>query len=283
MPETALYEPVESDLSHPPAELAAAPAQPIDPRFRLLQKLPLFAGVSEEAMMRLVSRARWRLCAVGEVVLDCGDESDDVFFIVEGSVRIVIRTVFGYEAILNDLGAGEYFGEHAAIDGIRRSANVTALSRTRLCVVSAAGFMDLVLSSPVLGRRLLCLLSMRVRAKDERLIEFGTLTVRQRVIAELLRLSRDRGGGERVLSPPPAQHVLAARISTRRESVSRELAEMSRAGLLTVGRRAIVLHSPGRLREEVEIRPQNKPTIASAAGSMTAACSFRRPLQRGGK
>jgi CRP/FNR family cyclic AMP-dependent transcriptional regulator len=253
MPGTALYEPLESDVSHLPARLATAPAQPIDLRFRLLQKLPLFAGVSEAALMRLASRARWRLCSTGEVVLDCGDETNDVFFIVEGSVRIAFHTMSGDEAILNELGVGEHFGELAAIDGIRRSATVTALSRTRLCVVSAAGFMDLALSSPAFGRRLLCLLSTRLRVKDERLIEFATLTVRQRLIAELLRLSRRRGGGERVLSPPPVQRVLAARIGTQRETVSRELAEMARAGLLTVSRQAIVLHSPEQLREEVEI------------------------------
>jgi CRP/FNR family cyclic AMP-dependent transcriptional regulator len=202
------------------------------------------------------------------MVLDCGDDSDEVFVIVEGAVRIVLRTVFGYEAILNDQAAGEFFGELAAIDGVRRSANVTALLRTRLCVLTAEDFIHLATSSPTFGRRLLSLLSARLRAKDERLVEFGALTVRQRIFAELLRLSRDRGSGERVLSPPPPQHVLAARIGTRRESVSRVLAEMAFAGLATVSRRAIVLHHPEQLREEVETRLRGKGLswTASVAG-----------------
>jgi CRP/FNR family cyclic AMP-dependent transcriptional regulator len=269
MPKMAFHEP--AGTAFPPARLEPAQVQPTDSRFHLLHRLPLFADVPEAALMRLLGKARWRVCAENEVVLDYGDETNDVFFIIEGSVRIVLRTVFGYEAILNDLVAGEYFGELAAIDGSRRSATVTALTRSRLCVVPGAGFMDLALSTPVFGRRLLRLLSNRLRSKDERLIEFGALTVRQRVIAELLRLSRDRGGGERVLSPPPPQHVLAARIGTRRESVSRELAEMSRAGLLSVGRRAIVLHSPERLREEVDVRLQGSTRPASTASAMTAA------------
>ncbi|MSP03426.1 MAG: Crp/Fnr family transcriptional regulator [Acetobacteraceae bacterium] len=214
-------------------------------------------------MTSLSTRVRWRNCAAGEVVVDSGDPSDEVYFITEGAVRVVIRTVFGYESILNDLGAGAFFGELAAIDGDRRSANVTALSRTRLCIVPAAPFMKLVLSSADLSRRLLCLLSTRLRAKDERLIEFSVLSVRQRLIAELLRLSRDRGGGERVLSPPPPQHVLAGRIGTRRESISRELTEMSRAGLVTVGRRAIVLRQPEKLRAEIQARIQGTPAAVS--------------------
>jgi CRP-like cAMP-binding protein len=67
-------------------------------------------------------------------------------------------------------------------------------------------------------------------------------------------LSRDRGGGERALSPPPPQDVLARRIGTRRETVSREMAEMTRAGLLTITRRAIVLHRPEALQAEIESR-----------------------------
>jgi CRP/FNR family transcriptional regulator, cyclic AMP receptor protein len=223
-------------------------------RFSTLRKLPFFTGASDDVMSRLKSRARWTVYPAERTILEHGDRQNDVFFIVEGAVRIVVRTALGYEAILNDMGVGEFFGELAAIDGIQRSASVTTLLRTRLCSFPGEAFMEAVLTSPDVTRRLLRMLSGRLRTKDERLVEFGTLTVRERLIAELLRLSRDRGSGERVLSPPPPQHVLAARIGTRRESVSRELGEMSRAGYLTVGRQAIVLHKPKALRAEVDAR-----------------------------
>ena len=220
----------------------------------LLRHIPFFADVSKEDMARFAARARWRNFAAGEVVVDKGDPTDEVFFILAGEVRVVSRTVFGHEAILNDLGMGSFFGELSAIDQYPRSANVTALVQTRLCIVPGHCFIDLVLATPILGRRLLGLLSMRLRSKDERLIEFSVLSVRQRLIAELLRLSRDRGDGTWVLSPPPPQHVLAARIGTRRESVSRELMELSRTGMVTVGRRAIILHAHEQLVAEVQAR-----------------------------
>ena len=217
-----------------------------------LHHIPFFSDVPEADMTRFAARARWKTCVAGEVVVDKGDETNEVYFILSGAVRIMTRTAFGHEAILDDLGPGGFFGELAAIDDHPRSANVTTLLRTRLCLLPGEAFMDIVLSSPVLGRRLLRLLSMRVRVKDERLIEFNVLSVRQRLIAELLRLSRDRGGGELILSPPPPQRVLAARIGTRRESVSRELVDLSRAGLVTVTRRGIVLHRAGELLAEVQ-------------------------------
>ncbi len=242
-----------------------------------LRRVPLLAGVSESAMSRFAAKARYKDYAAGEVVVDSGDLSDEVFLIVEGAVRVVARTVFGYEAILNELGPGEFFGELAAIDGSQRSANVTALQRSRLYIVPAEAFLELALSSRDVVHRLLRLLSTRLRAKDERLIEFSVLSVRQRLISELLRLSRDRGGGERVLSPPPPQHVLAAWIGTRRESVSRELTDMARAGLLTLGRRSIVLHAPDKLRLEVEARTGNKMQADSSDAADRATQRGARP------
>ncbi len=237
--------------ARPPTPAAPAGAANL-PSFR---QLPFFAGVPEEALVALSARSRWQVYAPGEVVVDSGDATNEVFFVAEGAVRVVVRTALGYEAILNDLGAGQFFGELAAIDGTARSANVTALQRTRLCAIPGPAFMDFVLASPAAGLRLMRLLAGLLRAKDERLLEIMALPVRQRLMAELLRLSRDRGnGGERVLSPPPPQQVLAQRIGTRRETVSREMAEMHRAKLLTVGRRAIVLHRPDALQAEIEGR-----------------------------
>ena len=238
------------------AQAAAFSVQPLDGKLAIFQRLPLFAGVSDEALTELASRAHWKVYAPGKIIMDVGDKSDDVFVIAEGSVRIVLRTVFGYEAILNDLGSGDFFGELAAIDGAPRSATVTALSRSRICVMPGDAFTKLAFTSSDVCRRLLIFLSRRLRGKDERLIEFSVLSVRQRLIAELLRLSRDRGGEERVISPPPPQHVLAARVGTRRESVSREMADMSRAGSITVKKSAIVLHRPEVLRAEVDARMQ---------------------------
>jgi CRP/FNR family transcriptional regulator, cyclic AMP receptor protein len=254
MPSTNLPPPgAKSTQRAPRQETPAATASQDDP-FAIVRRCPLLEGVSAESIARFFSRAYWRNYTAGQVVVDLSDETNEVFFVSEGALRVVIRTSFGYEAILNDLSIGDFFGELAAIDGLPRSASVSALRRSRLCVVPASSFMDLIISSPHMVRRLLRLLSTRLRVKDERLIEFGALTVRQRLIAQLLRLSRERGNGERVLSPPPARQVLAAYIGARRETVSRELGDLSRAGLLTISSRSIVVHSPERMKAEVEPR-----------------------------
>ncbi|HWT08805.1 MAG TPA: helix-turn-helix domain-containing protein, partial [Roseomonas sp.] len=88
---------------------------------------------------------------------------------------------------------------------------------------------------------LLRTLTAKLRLQTERTLEREALPVRLRLFSELLRLSRPRSGvpGERVVSPPPPHHELAARIGARREVVSRELSDMTREGWLARDRRVI--------------------------------------------
>ena len=263
MSTTAIYSSDRGNSSLDTRATASAP-QSTDGRFAAIRRLSLFVGVPDETLAELAARTRWQTYAANTVVVDVGDATNDVYIITEGSLRVILRTVFGYKSILDDMRVGDYFGEIAAIDGANRSANVTALTQTRLCVIPGAAFMELVLGSPQVAHRLMVELSTRLRNKDGRLIEFGALTVRQRLIAELLRLARTRGGGEQVISPPPPQHILAARVATRRETVSREMAEMIRAKTISVLKGGIILHRPDLLKAEIEARLQGPMENAKA-------------------
>jgi CRP-like cAMP-binding protein len=232
----------------------------------------MLLGADPAAMERLARRATWRVLEPGETALNFGDASTEVFFVIEGSLRVELRMVDGKELILNDIRGGEIFGELAAIDGTSRSANITALHRTRLCMVPGAAFLDCVLASPAIALRLLRILSARLRGKDERVLEILVLPMRLRLVAELLRLSRPRadGSGQRVLSPPPPHHVLGAWIGTRREVISKELSALSRAGLVKADRRAILLLHPETLRKELDAHLLGSKDQYNTAGRVTA-------------
>jgi CRP/FNR family transcriptional regulator, cyclic AMP receptor protein len=94
--------------------------------------------------------------------------------------------------------------------------------------------------------RLLRLLAGRVRELNARLMEQAVLDLRHRLYSELLRLSvpRPGRGEERVVTPPPYHHVLAARIGCRREQVTREFTSMSQEGLVERTRGALVIKRP---------------------------------------
>ncbi|MGV6873666.1 Crp/Fnr family transcriptional regulator [Pseudochelatococcus sp. B33] len=219
-----------------------------------LGRVPFFqdAGIDLD---RFAPRLHWRRFVTGEVLIDYEDKSTDVYFLVSGEVRVLVRTQAGREIILDDMRAGQFFGELAAIDGIGRSANVAALTQGEVCVVPASVFRDIVFASPAVADRLLRLLAQRVRELNARLTEHAVLDLRHRLYAELLRLSAARVGhpGERVISPPPYHHVLAARIGCRREQVTREFTTLSRDGIVERTRGALVLKQPEVLRERVSV------------------------------
>ena len=213
-----------------------------------LARLDFLAGVPDDVLTRFAAHARWIDAGPEETVVDFDDVTTNVFFVVQGRVRVLLRTADGERTqILGDFSAGDLVGEMSAIDDAPRSARVEALVRTRLCVVSASALLDLAFTSRSVGLRLLRLLTARIRGQNRRLLERTALPTGLRLAAELLRLSRPRPDGTRAVSPPPTHEELAARIGARRETVSRELSALTRAGLLRRTRAAFVLEDPAAL------------------------------------
>ncbi|MDB5652019.1 MAG: Cyclic nucleotide-binding protein [Hyphomicrobiales bacterium] len=211
-----------------------------------LARIPFFKDVTDVPFDRFDRRCGWKKCDEGETVVDYEDTSSDVYFILSGEVRVLIRTIAGKEIILADMRAGEFFGELSAIDDVPRSANVTALTRSELCIMPATVFREIVFASPGCCDRVLRLLAGRVRELNARLAEHTLFDLKHRLYSELLRLSHPRSGhdGERIVTPPPFHHVIAARIGCRREQVSRELSALAADGLVDKTRGGLVIVKP---------------------------------------
>ena len=216
--------------------------------------IPFFKDATDVELERFDRNCTWRKFEAEHVILDFEDTSSDVYFILSGDVRILVRTPGGKEVILTDMHAGAYFGELAAIDSTPRSANVTALTKCEMCMVPPQVFREIVFSSKILCEKLLRLLTGRVRDLNARVIEHTVLDVRHRLYAELLRQSQPRAGNpaERVVSPPPFHHVLAGRVGCRREQATRALSNMNSEGLTEKTRGALVLKQPQVLRGRIQ-------------------------------
>ncbi|MDB5594648.1 MAG: Cyclic nucleotide-binding protein [Hyphomicrobiales bacterium] len=211
-----------------------------------LARIPFFKDVTDVPFDRFDRQCGWKKFDDGETVVDYEDTSSDVYFILSGEVRVLIRTEAGKEIILADMRAGEFFGELSALDGVSRSANVTSLTRSELCIMPAATFREILFASRSCCDRVLRLLAGRVRELNARLAEHSIFDLKHRLYSELLRLSHPRAGhdGERIVTPPPFHHVLAARIGCRREQVSRELSALSAEGLVDKTRGGLVIIKP---------------------------------------
>jgi CRP/FNR family cyclic AMP-dependent transcriptional regulator len=212
-----------------------------------LAGIKLFKGLDID-LERSEARANWRRFDPEEVLVDFDEPSTDVYFLLSGEVRVLMRTASGKEVILYEMRPGDLFGELAALDGVPRSANVTALTRGEACVMPASVFKELLFSHQSVAERLFC-----IRELNARFMEQTVLDLRHRLYSELLRLSTPRQdrSGERVITPPPFHHIVAARIGCRREQITREFTMLTQEGLIERTRGALILRQPDVLKARV--------------------------------
>lgn len=211
---------------------------------RLIGELPA------PTLLQLERRCAWRRYAPGEQILDRDSESRDVFLVVEGAVEIVNYSITGREVAFGRVRAGGYFGELAAIDGRRRSANVVATAPSTLAVMPPDVFIGILTEHPSIALHVLRRLAHIVRTADERIMDLSTLKAVQRVYVELLRLVQETAGDEGglVISPIPTQRELARRASTSRETVARVLSQLIKGGIIERKGRSVRVMDPDRLR-----------------------------------
>ena len=206
-----------------------------------LRLISLFEDLGEPELTRIARSCVTRSYERNAQVYSEHDQATDVFFILDGMVRINSTSSEGREIIFNDLGVGHMFGEFAAIDGLPRSATVVALTDCVLASMPAPRFFELLKENGTVSTRLIQLLVSKIRMATERVFEVSALAVRERVRRELLRLAADgtRTGRSVVISPAPTHYDLAARIGSHREAVTRELNRLAEEKVVEIGRREI--------------------------------------------
>ena len=178
-----------------------------------------------------------------------------VYFIVSGEVRVKHFSARGRAVSFRDMAAGEMFGELAALDGQPRSAEVAALEPTFIASLTSERFLTLLRDSPEVALSVMRRLTRLVRALSDRVVDFSTLAVRNRIHAEVLRLVRQAGveNNRAEISKMPTHEEIAARVSTHREAVVRELKTFKECGLVEKpGHRRLIVLDVARLERIVE-------------------------------
>ena len=220
-----------------------------------LSGIALLNGLSDSDRDLLAHASRWHQYTAKQFVFSHEDETNDVYFVVTGKVRVTVYSASGKEVSFADLPAGTSFGELSAIDGLPRSASVVALSDTVLASLPAEAFLQLLYDHPDVAANVMRYLVGLIRRLSDRVIEFNVLAVRNRIHAELLRLSQDQRTGRNTatIKPAPTHAEIASRVSTHREAVTRELSALARKGLIERHDGALVIADIARLAQLVEM------------------------------
>lgn len=199
-----------------------------------LANADLVRSLSADELEVLGKRCAWRHYTARQEIVAFQDDSEDVMFIIDGRVRVVIYSVTGKEVSFRDIDEGGCFGEFAAIDSKPRAASVVALTDCLVAFMPADVFWEVLSTKPTVSSELLKQLVGLLRLYSERVFEFSTLAVNNRIHAELLRLARDNMDGENsaAIQPAPTHSEIASRVSTSREAVTRELNRLAQSGLV---------------------------------------------------
>ncbi len=220
-----------------------------------LGQIGLFSELDPVALANLEKRCRFRRFAPKEIVLDSEDQQNfDVYFVVEGSVRIVNYSLAGREIAFANIPQGGYFGELAALTDRPRSASVIAVTDCRLAMLAPAIFRRLLLDHPEMGIDVIRQLGQIVQQCDQRIMDLSTLSAVQRVHVELLSLAEidETTPDEWIIDPLGTHSQIASHASTTRETVARTMTALAAAGIVERKGSALQIRDHERLTQLAE-------------------------------
>jgi CRP/FNR family transcriptional regulator, cyclic AMP receptor protein len=216
----------------------------------LLRRVPLFSELSTGELDRVAQVGIPRSFPRETRIFHEGDPGDACYIVREGSARVTREHPDGRAITLATLGPGAIFGELAMLDGERRSASVEATENTELVALPASDMRKLIREHPEMAEKLVVALTRRLREANERISRQSFQTVPSRVAGVLNQLLADEAVTPMVrdgVTIRLRQADLAQLAGTSRESVSRFLATLERAGVVRVGRGTVTVLAPERL------------------------------------
>ena len=203
---------------------------------------PPFLGLTEQDIAALSRRAVTRAFPKNTIILNEGDETDSLYIIVSGRVKVFLANEEGKEIVLDTQGPGEYFGEMVLDEG-PRSASVMTLEPSRFQLIPKDDVKALLKSHPDFAMHLVRKLIWRGRVLTEHVKSLALKNVYERFSKLLMELSVPQNG-KRVLQEKLSQQEMANRIGASREMINRIVKDLTTGGYITVDGARIVINKP---------------------------------------
>lgn len=214
-----------------------------------LGRTSFFNGLDGEDLTRLAQISRVSSFKPDALLFAQGDESDGLFCVVDGIVRIFLTADDGRELTIQLFEEGEVIGEIALIDGLPRSAGAAALIDTTLLFVPRQPFMNLLDSSAQLQRQIILSLCERLRQTNDQVNRAVFHDLRHRLLVLLRQLALIHGRIDQdvaVVELDLTQGTLAQMLGASREAVNKLIRGLTKEGRLSVDGHRIIVHRSSR-------------------------------------
>ncbi len=223
-----------------------------------LGAVPLFSGLSAEEVRLLAARFVRRRYSQGELLFSEGDACKGLYIIDSGRLRIFKSSASGREQVLAVEGPGGSVAELPVFDGGAYPASVSAVEDSQILFISRQDLRQFCLEHPEVALKMLAVVGARLRRLVGIIEELSFTTVRQRLVASLVRLAQTEGRaaeGGIAFTLPGTHQEMAHQLGTVRELVSRNLMRLQAEGLLEVDARSIVVRDLAGLTAILESAP----------------------------
>ena len=197
--------------------------------------IPWFAALEADVSADLIARGRLRRRRAGEWLFGEGDEDTGIVAVLEGALGLHAKAPGGREVMIGVLQPGGLIGQSIVFGGGPRLLTVICVEASVLFTLSDPALRQAIERHPSLWRALLALAYGQQRASVEALAIRAGLKPRQRLVAQLLTLSRWQRRA------PVSQSALAEMIGVSRKAVNGWLGELEAAGLVTRGYGALTI------------------------------------------
>jgi CRP/FNR family transcriptional regulator, cyclic AMP receptor protein len=200
-----------------------------------LKSVPIFSDLDADRLKQISQLGSSKFYKKDSTVLHENETGSALFVIISGRVKISRESDDGKEVILTILNESDFFGEMAILDGMSRSATVTAIEESELFLIQRTDFLNLLQEHPEISVALLQELTQRLRASDLKIKSLSLKDAEGKVASVILQLADDIGKikqGKVEIERLPFQHDLANMAGTSRETISRTIHSFAKRGLI---------------------------------------------------
>lgn len=218
-----------------------------------LRKIPIFYRLDDDSLENISQIVSTRVYNKGEVILLEEDTGNNLYLIKSGRVKVTRINSDGDEVILTMLGEGEFFGEMAIFGGVTRSANVSALEKSEVLILTRQDFLSLLKKHPDISVYLLEEMASRLRKSDQLIKDLSLSNAEHKIAMSIVRLSEELGKikqGQVEIEDFPYQKDIANMAGTSRETVSRTLKKFEKKGYIDKKGRKLIIFDYHKFVEE---------------------------------
>ena len=198
------------------------------------------SAIEDAFVKKLASLGRLRTYPKNTVFITEGDQSDSVFVVISGKVKVFVADTEGHEMILDTQGPGEYVGE-MALDGKPRSASVMTLEPSTFSVVARDPIREAIKKDPDFALDMISKIIDRARLATNSVKDLALLDVYGRVARLLLNMAVEKNG-KLEIPEKLTQQEIAERVGASRDMVSRIFRDLTQGGYITVENRFITIN-----------------------------------------